>query len=89
MNQQRAVVQLLRRTYQQCIDSSKGDETAATAFVGRFLRRCIRNLSLESGAPSRAQSPLPLGQGMNGDGGAGDESVNAVQFDIVSDLVPW
>lgn len=88
MNQQRAVVQLLRRVYQQCIDSSKGDETAATAFVGRFLRRCIRNLSLESGAPSRAQSPFPTGQGMNGDGGVVNESVNAVQFDIVSEALP-
>lgn len=83
MTQQRAVVQLLRRVYQRCIESSKGDETAATAFVARFLRRCIRNLSLESAAPSTAQSPLPMGQTMTEANGAEGDNVNAVQFDIV------
>jgi hypothetical protein len=50
-------VALLRRIYETCVKSAAGDNEAATAFVARFVRRTLREMTNQSTAPTRGASP--------------------------------
>jgi hypothetical protein len=56
--EQRSIaVAFLRRIYETCVKSAAGDNEAATAFVARFVRRTLREMTNQSTAPTRGASP--------------------------------
>lgn len=56
-DQRSIAVSFLRRIYETCIKSAAGDNEAATAFVARFVRRTLREMTNQSTAPTRGASP--------------------------------
>lgn len=56
--QQSVGILLLRRIYETCNKSAAGDLEAATAFVARFVRRTLREMTNQSMAPTRGASPV-------------------------------